>query len=109
MEKFKSVCNKLNISENITNEWKSKIESQYLKENRYYHNIAMLNKKVELIEDQIKNESLRQSLIFASIFQYYHFDAKRDRRDENCDEFRLFVEETGIKEVRKLIFSIILF
>lgn len=104
MEQFKSVCKSLNISENIANEWKSKVEAQYLDENRFYHNISMLDKKMELIGD-IESESLRDSLILASIFQYFHFDAKRDHGEENCNEFRLFADEAGVKDV-STIFSL---
>lgn len=93
----------LKISENLSIEWKNKVELQYSNENRYYHNVVMLERKMELIGDMIENESLRNSLILASIFQYYHFDAKRNRRDENCDEFRLFVNEAEVKDVSNTI------
>lgn len=97
MEQFKSVCKSLCISdENIANEWTSKIERQYLKPNRYYHNISMLDKKMALIGEVVESESLKSALILASIFQYYHFDAKVDRREENCDELKLFADQAGL-------------
>lgn len=74
--------------------------SQYSEENRYYHNVSMLEKKMELIEElSVSNEELRNSLALASVFQYFHFDGKRDHKEENCDELRLFVDQAGIKDV----------
>lgn len=101
MEKLKSVtlsvCNSLNISEQIASEWITRIMSNY--QNRYYFNVEMLEKKMELIEELSSNEAVRNSLALASVFQYFHFDGKSDHKEENCDEFRLFVDQAGIKDV----------
>lgn len=104
MEQLKSVtlsvCNSLNISEKIASEWISRIMEKYSDENRFYHNVEMLEKKMELIEElSVSNEALRNSLALGSVFQYFHFDGKRDHKQENCDEFGLFAEQAGIKDV----------
>lgn len=79
---------------------------KYSQENRFYHNVEMLDKKMELIEElSASNEGLRNSLALASVFQYFHFDGKTDHKDENCDEFRLFVDQAGIKDVGTKKFS----
>lgn len=102
MESFQSVCKSLGVSENVSSNWISRLTVQYKEANRYYHNLQMLDKKMELIRE-LGVES--HSLVLACIFQYSIFDAKRDRRDENCDEFKLFVDEAGIKDVRKRFFQ----
>lgn len=107
MEQLKSVCfsvcNSLNISESTASEWITRIMAQFSEENRFYHNVEMLEKKMELIEElSVSNEALRNSLALASVFQYFHFDGKRDHKEENCDEFRLFVDQAGIKDVSDL-------
>lgn len=98
MEVFKSVCKlKLSISDEVLSEWQTKIENQYV--NRHYHNLNMIEKKMEVIREFTDDESLSCALILASIFQYYHFDGKEDKIQDNCDEFKLFVEQAGIKDV----------
>ncbi|XP_070510088.1 uncharacterized protein [Chironomus tepperi] len=97
MEVFKSVCKrKLSISDEVLSEWQKKIEEQY--SNRHYHNLNMIEKKMEVIREFTDDETLSCALIFASIFQYYHFDGKEDKVQDNCDEFKLFVEQAGIKD-----------
>jgi predicted metal-dependent HD superfamily phosphohydrolase len=105
MEQLKSVTLSvlisLNISEKIASEWIQRIMAQYSEKNRYYHNVEMLEKKMELIEElSVSNEALKNSLALASVFQYFHFDGKSDHKEENCNEFRLFVDQAGIKDVR---------
>lgn len=59
----------------------------------------MLEKKLELIEETAGEEPFIKSLVFATLFQYYHYDVKRDLKAENCDAFKLFVDQSGIKDV----------
>ena len=104
MEQLKSVTfsvlNSLNISDlSIASEWISRIMEMYSEKNRYYHNVEMLEKKMELIEELSVSNELRNSLALASVFQYFHFDGKSDHKEENCEEFRLFVDQAGIKDV----------
>lgn len=100
MEYFESVCKiTLNISESIVSEWKEKIENQYSNINkRYYHNLTMLTKKINLLRDYSANDN-DSALVLASVFQYYHFDAKKDLSRDNCEEFKLFIEQAGIEDV----------
>ena len=107
MEKLKSVClsvcKSLNISEKIASEWITRIMSQYSEENRFYHNVEMLDKKMELVEElSASNQELRNSLALAVVFQYFHFDGKRDHKEENSEEFRLFASQADIKDVSLL-------
>lgn len=98
MEVFKSVCKlKLEIPDDVINDWKEKIEKQY--QDRHYHNLNMIEKKMEVIREFTDDEVLSCALILASIFQYYHFDAKDDIVSDNCEEFKMFVEQAGIKDV----------
>jgi predicted metal-dependent HD superfamily phosphohydrolase len=97
MEHFQSVCKSLNVDSG-SHDWIFKVEAQYSETNRYYHNLQMLDKKMELIEELCVKSN---AIILASIFQYFHFDAKRDKREENCDEFKLFVDQVGIKDVSR--------
>lgn len=84
----------------IGEKWIIKIQTQYSEKSRHFHDISMLDRKMELIGEVVESESLKNALILASIFQYYHYDAKVDRREENCDELKLFADQADIKDVR---------
>ncbi|KAG5671801.1 hypothetical protein PVAND_001976 [Polypedilum vanderplanki] len=97
MEYFKSVLiSKLKLDESVVNKWCNKIEKKY--NERPYHNLQMLAVKMNVIkEDFSEDDSLSNSLIIASIFQYFHYDVKESKNEENCEEFQRFVEETNIE------------
>jgi hypothetical protein len=98
MELFKSVCvSKLNVSESIVNEWCEKIENQY--GDRKYHNLEMLARKMAVIGAEFPEDDESCSLVLASVFQYFHFDVKVDKVEENCEEFKRFVAAAGIDNV----------
>jgi G:T-mismatch repair DNA endonuclease (very short patch repair protein) len=101
MEHFKVVCKSLNIPDNVIAEWASKIETQYSSDSRHYHNLKMLEYKVQVINEiNISSDSLKSALILASIFQYFHFNIKVDHASENCEEFKSFAKDSELKDVR---------
>jgi hypothetical protein len=63
------------------------------------NNVQMLEKKLLLIEELAKDEPFRDALILATVFHYFHYDVKRDLKKENCDAFKLFVEQASLKDV----------
>jgi hypothetical protein len=67
-------------------------------ENRHFHNLTLVEKKLKLAQE-IAIDDFNDALAFAILFQYLNYDVKRDLKKENCDEFRLFVEQAGIKDV----------
>jgi len=98
MESFLSICQSLNVSEETSSEWMANINRQYSGENRYFHNVQMLEKKLDLIEEFAGEESFKNALVLSTFFQYYNYDVKRDLKRENCDEFKLFIDQSGIKD-----------
>ena len=103
MDLFLSICGTYNVSPTTSSKWMENIKRQYSGEKRYFHNVQMLEKKFELIEEFAKDEPFKNALILATLFQYYHYDVKRDLKKENCDEFKLFVDQSGIKDVREYL------
>lgn len=99
MELFRSICDSLKISPQTSSDWMAKIREQYSGEKRHFHNVQLLEKKLELIEEVAGDEPFKKSLVLATLFQYFHYDVKRDLKQENCNEFKLFVDESGIKDV----------
>lgn len=99
MELFQTICESYNISSATSSEWMKNIKAQYSGEKRYFHNVQMLEKKFELIKEFAQDERLQNALILATLFQYYHYDVKHDLKKENCDEFKLFIDQSGIKDV----------
>lgn len=104
MELFLSICETYNVSATTSSEWMENIRRQYSGEKRYFHNVQMLEKKFDLIMELAQDESFKNALILATLFQYYHYDVKRDLKNENCDEFKLFVDQSGIKDVSEPVF-----
>lgn len=99
MEQFELICKSLNIPQELLNRWSNQIWNQYTGEQRRYHNLHTLGKKLDLINDFVDKPFDKTALILASYFQHYHFNTKQSSQ-ENCNEFRLFVREAGIKDVR---------
>jgi hypothetical protein len=99
MELFISICDSFNVPPERSSEWLANIKRQYSNENRHFHNVEMLEKKIELINEIAGDECYRNALIFAAIFQYFHYDIKSDLKRDNCDEFKLFIDQAGIKDV----------
>ena len=99
MKLFTSICESLNISSQTSSEWIATITKEYSGEKRFFHNVQMLEKKFELIEEFAGDESFKSALVLATLFQYYHYDVKSDLKKENCEEFKRFVDQTGIKDV----------
>lgn len=103
MESFLSICQALNVSEATSSEWMGNINRQYSGENRYFHNVQMLEKKLDLIEEFAGEESFKNALVLATFFQYYNYDVKRDLKRENCDEFKLFIDQSGVEDVSESV------
>lgn len=99
MELFRSICDSLEVAPEIASDWMNRIVQQYSGEKRYFHNVQLLEKKFELVEELAEAESSKQPLILAITFQYFHYDVKRDLKQENCDVFKLFIDQSGIKDV----------
>lgn len=99
MELFISICDFLNVKSETSNKWLHNITRQYSEANRHFHNVQMLEKKLLLIEEFASDGVFKNALVLASLFQYFEFDAKRDLKKENCDQFRLFIDQAGIKDV----------
>lgn len=105
MELFLSICETYNVSPATSSEWMANIKRQYSGEKRYFHNVQLLEKKLDLIEEFAGDECFRNALVLATLFQYYRYDVKRDLKRENCDEFRLFIDQSGIKDVSESVSS----
>jgi predicted metal-dependent HD superfamily phosphohydrolase len=99
MEVFISICDERKISSKTSREWLDKITQEYSGENRHFHNVALIEKKLSLIKEIIDQDELMDALVLATLFQYFHYDVKNDLKKENCDEFKLFINQTGIKDV----------
>lgn len=106
MESFRSICESLKVSPETSSEWMAKLQQQYSGPKRHFHNSQMLEKKFRLIEDVARDEPFRNSLSLAILFQYYHYDVKRDLKQENCDEFKLFVDQSGLKDVSSRVSNV---
>lgn len=105
MESFISVCKTLDVPTEISSQWLDNIRRQYSDEKRYFHNVQMLEKKFELVVEFAGDETFEKALILAIPFQYFHYDVKSDLKQENCDEFKRFVDQAGIKDVSRLHLS----
>lgn len=99
MESFTNVLKTLEVPSEVSDQWLENIRKQYSEEKRYFHNVQMLENKLELIEEVAKDVPFKNVLILATYFQYFHYDVKRDLKKENCDEFRKFIDQAGIKDV----------
>lgn len=87
------------IAVDIAKRWLNSIQTKYNTEShRIYHNLNVLNKKCEFV---LANVAVEYSdyLIFAIIFQYYHFDLKSDCSETNCTAFREFYTDAGVDNV----------
>ena len=99
MELFILHCNNRQIPSKISLEWLESMKQQYSSDNRHFHNVALIEKKLTLAKEIAGDDGFNDALVFAILFQYFNYDVKRDLKKENCDEFRLFVEQAGIKDV----------
>lgn len=99
MDSLNSLWECYKISSETSGQLVEDIKRQYSEEKRYFHNVQMLEKKINLIQEFAANEPFKNALILATLFQYYHYDVKRDLKQKNCDQFKLFVDQTGIKDV----------
>lgn len=95
---FKNVCSDV-VPEAVRSEWMQNIREQYSEPHRFYHNQKMLESKLDLIDELAKNEDDKRSMILATFFQYYHYNVKKDYRQKNVAAFRLFIEQSGLKDV----------
>jgi hypothetical protein len=98
MDLFISTCAKHDVPSKTTNEWMADFQRRFQDENRHFHNVALVERKLKLAEE-IAGDEFNDALVFAIFFQYFHYDVKRDMKKENCDGFRLFIEQAGIKNV----------
>ena len=99
MESFIFHCNNRKIPSQISLEWLETIKLQYSSDKRHFHNVGLIEKKLKLAKEIAGDDEFNDALVFAILFQYLNYDVKRDLKKENCDEFRLFVEQAGIKDV----------
>lgn len=99
MESLNSVFKSLAIPTEISASWMEQIKQQYSEEKRHFHNFHMLEMKLLLIEEFVGNEPFKKALALASLFQYYYFDVKSDLKNDNCEVFKHFINQTNIKEV----------
>jgi predicted metal-dependent HD superfamily phosphohydrolase len=99
MDSLNSVWIAFSVPSETSSRWMADIKRQYSEEKRYFHNVQMLEKKLQLIEEFAGDESFRNALILATLFQYFHYDVKCDQKKENCESFKVFVDQTGIKDV----------
>ena len=95
---FKNVCSDV-VPDAVRSEWMQNIREKYSEPHRYYHNQKMLESKLELIDELANNEDDKRSLVLATFFQYYHYNVKKDNRQKNVATFRLFIEQSGLKDV----------
>lgn len=102
MELFLSVCESLKVDSQTSSEWWDTIKREYSRETRHFHNLQMLERKFGLIEELAMDEPFKGALVLATLFQYFHYDTKSDLKSENCEEFKRFVEQTGVKDVSEL-------
>lgn len=98
MELFTSICEKYKVDSETSSKWLTAIERQYSSDNRHFHNIELIEKKLNLVRE-IAGDGANDALVIAIIFQYFHYDVKSDLKKENCDEFRRFIDQAGIKDV----------
>lgn len=99
MELFRVVCETNKVPTETGSQWLENIKRQYSSENRHFHNLELIEKKLSLVREIASDEGFKDALVLATVFQYFHYDVKRDLKKENCDEFRLFIDQTGIKNV----------
>lgn len=95
---FKNVCSDV-VPEAVRSEWLQNIRESYSEPHRFYHNQKMLESKLELIDELAKSDADKRSMILATFFQYYHYYVKKDSRQKNVAAFRLFIEQSGLKDV----------
>lgn len=94
------------IPPDIAKRWLNLIQTKYNTEpHRIYHNLNVLNKKCEFLLSIESSIQLSDCLIFALVFQYYHFDLKSDCSERNCTAFREFITEAAIDNVSCNIFN----
>lgn len=99
MDLLPKICESLKVTSETSEQWLDNIRKQYSGEKRYFHNVQMLEKKFELIEEIAEGEPFKNALILATYFQYFHYDVKHDLKQKNCDEFKRFIDEADIKDV----------
>lgn len=101
---FLSICESLKAPQEVQNAWVDILKREY--SGRPFHNLELIEKKLKLVEELLSDfENDKTSLLatkLATIFQYLYYDTS-DLSKENCDAFKRFVEETGIKDVSKWI------
>lgn len=89
-----SSCNDFEINPEVAEKWLKKILQKYSESGRFYHNESvMFLKKLEFLQNSSK------SIIFASIFQYFEFDLNQSCVELNCNVFKEFFLEAGLKDV----------
>lgn len=84
------VCRQNNIKELVAKEWLERIQKSYSGENRYYHNLSMLNEKAQFLADQ------PSAVVFAVIFQYYNLDVHKSCSESNLNAFKEFWNASGL-------------
>lgn len=101
-------CENQKIPHDTANRWLHTIQTKYNTEShRIYHNPNVLRKKLDFLN--VIEESIDYSdyLVFAIVFQYYHFDLKSDCCDNNITAFREFCADAHINTVSSLNHSIL--
>lgn len=97
------VCGKQKIPQETAKRWLDTIETKYNREShRFYHNANILNQKCDFIRSLDSSAiGIPDYLIFAIVFQYFHYDTKSECSEKNRNVFREFCTEAGIDDVSK--------
>lgn len=91
---FKSACNDYKVPPTVIDKWLDKLKEKYGESHRYYHNEEnMFSRKIHFLQNS------SNYVIFATIFQYYEFDSKKNCVEKNCDAFKEFIQDAGINDV----------
>ena len=101
---WQSVCSKHSISDSISEKWWREIKEQYSQNHRHFHNLALLESKLEFLKNS------HCSIFFATVFHYLNYDNKVNMVQENCDAFKRFADEAKIDNVSsfKVIYLIVI-
>jgi hypothetical protein len=89
---WQEACNKYNVKPAIATGWWNKIDKKYSEEHRFYHNQSqMLVEKAEFLHSDVSS-----TIVFATIFQYFEFDVKKNCIEANCKAFKEFIIEAEL-------------
>lgn len=98
-------CENCKIPKNVADQWLKSIQQKYNSEShRIYHNRNILEMKFGFLSSLGSTITISDYLIFAIVFQYFHFDLKSESNVANCEAFEHFYNESGVNDVSYLSF-----